>query len=399
MPSILHVQRSCLMTLNNLLSGPIGWNPILPDRRRSMPASESGAGPSFNKEDTQTSALQTLVNNLRNHAEDGEMLEVRELAGSDTALLRELRIRVDAISSSISTNDAALAKALVSLLSDLQRMSEIQANIPSNSTPISGFDMETSSILEAPPPIDVYDRLTRQLSDLQIERLSSQTPGSSASPLVVVETALLWSRIDTELENVVALCKERTETLPKFTQDYLPPQYDYDDDLEYPPEYDGAGRSSFDDSKSKPAHPHQATVSRQTDEKMRMDLEAVAMAIDRLYLVAPQLHNQRVELKSTKLAQMEKARREGSTSTSTGPSTRMGTPNQREKSGKGKEKDIKELENLLDLIGKASERTLKDQSVVLDGNMKARLERSKRRESAKVHFFVQGHIHIVNVLL
>ncbi|KAF9568276.1 hypothetical protein CPC08DRAFT_702699 [Agrocybe pediades] len=384
MPSIIHVQRSCLMTLNNLLSEP-GWSPILPDRRRSMPPSESGAGPSF-KEDSPTSALQTLVNNLRNHAGDEEMLQVRESATSDAELLRELRIRVERISSTIPSSDALLATALVSLLSDLNRIAEIQAKVPGSSTPNSGLEVDTANIHETLPHVDVYDRLRRQLSDLQVERLSTQTPGSS-SPLVVVETALLWSRIDAELENVVSLCKQRTEALPKFSSDHLPPQYDDSEDLEYPPEYDGTGRSSFDDSKSK--FGHQSTALRQTDEKMRMDLEAVAMAIDRLYLVAPQLHNQRVELKSTKLAQMEKARREGSATSSTGPSTRMGTPNQRERSAKGKDKDIKELENLLDLIGKASERTLKDQSVVLDGNMQSRLERSKRRESAKRDAFVE----------
>ena len=121
-----------------------------------------------------------------------------------------------------------------------------------------------------------------------------------------------------------------------------------------------------------------------------MDLEAVTMAIDRLYLVAPQLHNQRVELKSTKLAQMEKARREGQDATSSTEQLRR---------AKGKERDAKELENLLDMISKASERTLKDQSVVLDGNMQSRFERARRRESAKVSTFSNYLTHLSDVLL
>ncbi|KAF8966601.1 HECT-like ubiquitin-conjugating enzyme-binding-domain-containing protein [Flammula alnicola] len=334
---------------------------------------------------TSTSALYTLVTNLRNHEANGEILEARESA-TDAELLGELHLRVEKMSSSLSMSDASLAKALVSLLSDLNRLSDIQANI--THLPSQGLIEETSSILEAPPPIDVFDTLTRQLSDLQIQRLSSQAgitvPG--ASPLLAVETALLWSRVDSELDNVVAMCKQRTETLPKFVHDHLPPQYDIAayDDLENPPDYELGGRASFDDSKSKAGH-QQATTSRQGDEKMRLDLEAVTMAIDRLYLVAPQLHNQRVELKSSKLAQMEKARREGS---EPGPS-------QRTTQGKGKERDFRELENLLDLIGKASERTLKDQSVVLDGAMHARLlERARQRESVKLARHSEaGRIH------
>jgi hypothetical protein len=149
--------------------------------------------------------------------------------------------------------------------------------------------------------------------------------------------------------------------------EHLPPQYDVADyDPETLPQYEsGPTRSANDDSKSKQNVAHSPTVG---NEKMRLDLEAVAMAIDRLYLVAPQLHNQRVELKSSKLAQMEKARRDG-TSVSR---------------GKQKENDIRDLENILELIGKASERSLMDQSFVLDGGMKTRLERARQRDVAKV---------------
>ncbi|KAF8953955.1 hypothetical protein BDZ97DRAFT_1929169 [Flammula alnicola] len=62
--------------------------------------------------------------------------------------------------------------------------------------------------------------------------------------------------------------------------------------------------------------------------------------------------------------------------------------------GKGKERNFRELENLLDLIGKASERTLKDQSVVLDGAMHARL---CQRESVKflLAMCVQAQAHLL----
>jgi hypothetical protein len=289
------------------------------------------------------------------------MIEVRE-TNSDANLLRELHRHVESISLSLPESDATLAKTLVSLLSDLNRLSDIQAD--TSHLPNHIVHSETARVLDAPPPVDLYDTLTRQLSEFQVERLASQAGihSPSTSPLLAVETALLWTRIDSELDKVVALCRQRTENLPVFSHDYLPPQYDVDD---YdPPDYDIHSRKSFDDEKIKAGHPQ----LRAGDEKMRMDLEAVAMAIDRLYLVAPQLNNQRVELKSSKLAQMEKASREPVV----------------QSRRNGKERDVRELENLLDLIAKSSERTLKDQSVVLDGSMQARLERARQGESSKV---------------
>jgi len=360
MPSIVSVQKSCLMTLNNLLSDPGQWNPIVPDRRHSMPSSPAQTV-SLDVEQSSTSALHTLVTNLRNHEANTEMIEARE-TDSDAELLRELYSHVESISLSLPERDATLAKTLVSLLSDLNRLSDIQTNI--SHLPPQTINGETASISEVPPPMDLYATLTRQLSEFQLERLASQAgiPSPGISPFLAVETALLWTRIDSELDNVVALCKQRTESLPVFSHDPLPPQYDVDD---YdPPDYDIHSRSSHDDEKAKAGH----SQLRAGDEKMRMDLEAVTMAIDRLYLVAPQLHNQRVELKSSKLAQMEKASREL-------------LPQSK---GRGKEPDIRELENLLDLIGKSSERTLHGQSVVLDGSMQTRLERARQRETSKV---------------
>ncbi|KAF5310946.1 hypothetical protein D9619_008085 [Psilocybe cf. subviscida] len=358
--------KSCLITLNNLLSEPEHWQPIIPERRHSMPSSpveaESSTSSARASSSSSTSPLHTLVSNLRNHKSGGEMIQAK-YDPTDTELLVELRERVDRTSGLLSSSDASLAKTLVALLSDLSRLSDIQAQI--THLPPETLEKEASSILEPPPPRDIYDTLTRQLSDLQIERLSAQAsvlaPG--ATPLVAVETALLWSRIDTELDNIAAMCKERTEALPKFFSETSPPQYDlgeYDDldaDAETLPDYDMNRRISLDDSKSKIGY-HQSGA-RNGDEKMRMDLEAVTMAIDRLHLVAPQLHSQRVELKSSKLEQMEKAK--------LAPKEQM--------------RDPRELERLLDMLGRAAERTMKDQSVIMDGRMQARLmERSRQRD-------------------
>jgi hypothetical protein len=88
---------------------------------------------------------------------------------------------------------------------------------------------------------------------------------------------------------------------------------------------------------------------------MKLYLEAVAVA---LICIVPQLHDQRVELKSSKLAEMEKARWEGRTAIF-------------------EESDIMELEDILDLLvlGKDSERTIRAQSVFLDGAMQSRMDK------------------------
>ncbi|KAK0480735.1 HECT-like ubiquitin-conjugating enzyme-binding-domain-containing protein [Armillaria novae-zelandiae] len=357
MPSIALVERSCLMTLNNLLSVPTRWNPIVPDRRHSMPSTPHTSTVQGDAESS-SSALQTLVSNLRNRDAGDVMVEV---AHTDADLISELKTRVEGISTSLESSDAQLATTLVSLLSHLNRLGSLHSSpsqsriVPSN----SWHSLESA---------DIFDTLKRQLSDLQIERQRDVLPVGSP-PVLAVESALLWSRIDEELEDVVAMCKERT------TGDHLPPQYDPADyQYDLPPEYEYGPRTSIDDSKQRPYSMHSPTTpTTPMNEKMRLDFEAVTMAIDRLYMVAPQLHNQRVELKSSKVAQMERARREGSSVSR----------------GKEKQRDIRELEDIFEMLGKATQRSMKDQSVILEGGMKSRFEKARLRDQAKREAFVE----------
>ncbi|KAK0458915.1 HECT-like ubiquitin-conjugating enzyme-binding-domain-containing protein [Desarmillaria tabescens] len=357
MPSIALVERSCLMTLNNLLSVPTRWNPIVPDRRHSMPSTPHT---SVTQGDAESSslALQTLVSNLRNRDAGDMMVEV---AHTDVDLISELKTRVEGISTSLDSSDAQLATTLVSLLSHLNRLGSLHS-------PPSQSRITPSNSWHSTEPADIFDTLTRQLSDLQIERQRDVIPTGSP-PVLAVERALLWSRIDEELESVVTMCKERTMV------DHLPPQYDPADyQYDLPPEYEYGPRTSIDDSKQRPYSMHSPTTpTTPMNEKMRLDFEAVTMAIDRLYMVAPQLHNQRVELKSSKVAQMEKARKEGSSVSR----------------GKQKQGDIRELEGIFEMLGKATQRSMKDQSVIIEGGMKSRFEKARLRDQAKREAFVE----------
>ena len=53
--------------------------------------------------------------------------------------------------------------------------------------------------------------------------------------------------------------------------------------------------------------------------------------------------------------------------------------------GKEKERNLKELDKIITLVGKASERKIDSQVVVLDGGMQPMLEKAKRRDEKKVY--------------
>lgn len=351
------------MALNNVLSGisesPTLWHPIVPPRRHSMPSRPEAENTSVGGESF-SSALQVLVSNLR-HRDSQEMSEASSSSADDLVLINELRRRVGSLASELSYSDVHLAQALVSLLAHVNRLSVIDPRLslarPLSLSPFSTAMNRTS--------VDIYDELSRQVMDLQSLRMDEEptSPETSTSLQRRVEARLLWTKIDQELETVSDLCRQRSEPAPRPYSpgpDYLPPDYDYEDDVGslLPPEYEPESYT----------HVEKEKVPVSDNEKMKMDLEAVTMAIDRLYMVAPQLHNQRVELRKGKLEELERAKMAG-------PST---------KAAKGKEKDVQELDKILDLIGKASSRRMVDQSVVLEGDMKTRIERAKQRDSARV---------------
>ena len=362
------------MTLNNLLSVPSNWSPIVPDRRHSAPTSNSTAIVHADAESLSSSALQTLLSNLRNRGSSDDMVESHP-SQSESDLLKELRMRVESLTDVLDPEDAQLALTIISLLAHFNRLAIIEFT----ASPLDrGVDICASqSQVEFTGSHDLFDTLKRQLSNLQIQR-SSQPETSGGSPVLVVEKALLWSRIDEELEQVVSMCKERTEFLPLFT-DHLPPQYDQADYLtdEKPPEYQPAIHSSVDDNDSKGRSMPSSSATALLNEKTRLDLEAVTMAIDRLYMVAPQLHSQRAELRSAKRVQLEKVGRLRG-------QTLSGALQRPRTASKQKEPEDKEFDSLVDLLAKAHGRKLLEQSVVLEGGLDARLENLRLRDTKKV---------------
>ena len=358
MPSIARVQASVLTTLSNILS-PLcpQQHPVILDHVYSVltQPSSSRAVPSAPSSHSPTAALRSLVTNLRqSESRDSEMIQVSS-SDEDTALLRELFGYVDALTPSMYAQDAQLVRALVSLLADLNRLSVLGVSPLSKDVPAWSHD---ASI----PNTGNLDSLARQLSEFQLQHHDQSDPEGSLPPVIAVEKALLWVRIDENLETVLNLCHYREEDPPRHSPSD-PPQYDLlSHDGELPPHYDPDLELFASDTKTIASLSYRMSM----DEKMRLDLDEVTTAIDRLYRVAPQLHNQRVELKRSKLEELEIARGAQAVPASL-----------------GKQKD-RELEHIVDMIGRASDRKLVQQTVVL-GDMDARIERLRQRDIQKVH--------------
>jgi len=289
-------------------------------------------------------------------------------AHNDAALLWELQDRIDRLfefSDESSSVDVQLAKTLVSLLNCLHRLLSTRAQ--------DHILTPSLSATSTPANPNAFDTLTRSLTELQNDRNLHTPPHSN--PVSMVENALLWSQMDMVLEQVITLCRRRRQTLEPLllpsSSDIFPPEYDLAGSPtdEILPPYDGP-RSSFaheaNDTKRPSFSQERLTSTTIQNEKMRLDLEAVTIAIDRLYLVAPQLLDQRVELGASKMAELEKARRTGNNK------------------GKKKQGDLRELEHMVDMIGKATGRKITEQTYVMDGDLKSRRERARRRESESV---------------
>ncbi|TBU28039.1 HECT-like ubiquitin-conjugating enzyme-binding-domain-containing protein [Dichomitus squalens] len=414
-------------------------------------ASSSSTSPSaatFSPSSSSPTPLQTLVLNLRAQeqgagpSENVDTVMVERVPTADLAdepaLVRELQQRVGRLAltrSTLSAHDAALARALVSLVAQFSRLAALHA--PSShagaksptalprtmswgNTPAESASASTSASASGGDPLA---RLQRQITDLQLVRGSEDGGGSEPKPAVqAVETALLWTRVDQEFDRILELAVDPESGDAGLVygeqdsdRDHLPPEYElgtYDpfaSDAELPiydaGDYDGAGADKEKGSPERSHHHRLREREREREregggmsEKMRMDLEAVALAIDRLYVVAPQLHDQRVELKKSKREQLEKMERarlasssrlkELSQASASANGKGKDAEKQRVRPGKERAREELELERMVELIGRASERKLVDQAVVLDGGMEAKLERARQRDQEKREAFV-----------
>lgn len=373
-------------------------------------------------------SLQILLDNLRNAAGD-EMIQLGQ-SGNATegknSLLNELQERVNTVATTLDETDARLARALVSLLAHSHRLTQLQPD--SLSTPLESSGLEELGVPDWESS-NIYDTLDRQVSNLKARRADEEETSTRQlddGARTRVERALLWNHIDEDLEVVSRLCRQRIAAADPFADELgddahtigreraispgAPPEYDHADfelpeyqhraSYDYPPSFKEKEKRRVmpDDTASVSTIQQRFSMA---DEKMRLDLEAVTMAIDRLYMVAPQLHNQRVELRAKKREEMERAAKAATTTSTRGKSL---TPSgQRSRSGsgvasgeeklnrsgsgtkgKGRMKEGDDLESMLSLIGRASSRRMNDQAVTLSEEMRDRMRKARMEDDENV---------------
>ncbi|CEQ39153.1 SPOSA6832_00629 [Sporobolomyces salmonicolor] len=336
-------------------------------------------------------------------------------------LLDELQSRIEVIAPDLPPMDAELARSLGSLLSCTERL----ASMARSSGSLSASAERTAE----PDSPDLYLTLEREAAVCRSSRDQRAAANSVVGAVQEVEQAereLLWGRVDDLSERVRLLSRQRAEALreeeagaltPDFNEknDAEPwtprardvafdvvslsdlPTYSHDHDPAHhpahlPPAYytdfsalDEKERSDWDvkpplspsvdqhASSSSSAGPmtRPRKISSVNTEKMQRDLDSVSQAIERLYLVSPQLANQRVEpdrplLRERQLAKLGNAierlsqgRFEDQRAI---PSPLVDAP---ESQIERRQKDQAMLDRLIDQIDRAASRTLTDQRVEL----------------------------------
>ncbi|BGP31909.1 hypothetical protein JCM10296v2_003688 [Rhodotorula toruloides] len=357
----------------------------------------------------------------------------RQAATPNSALIQELQTRVEAVANdSLPPTEAELARTLASLLSCIERLSSITQSSDTYTRPTSSASPSrppSMAFVDGSTPSAIYEALEQEAAALSESSREQQIPHGVVGAAREVEQAerdLLWGRVFDLSERVKLLSRQRVEALerdgeddwmrtpqdasqdtkfrtdslyedslsdlPRYSHDldsaqqnsHLPPAYYHDfvaDDKKEILAVDG-GDEAIDLRRSSSSAPRtrQRKISGAHNEKMQRDFENVTSAIERLYLVSPQLANQRVEpdrraLRERQLAKLGNAierlshgRLENQRAV---PSPAMdedgqeSTPQSRAMSRQAREQ--RAFDRLLDQIDKAASRTLADQRVELSG--------------------------------
>ncbi|CAG8502920.1 7212_t:CDS:2 [Scutellospora calospora] len=230
--------------------------------------------------------LADIAHNATKLSTSNEMLQTdsRLQYSPDIATLDIIRHQLDSSNSVILSDDYSLACTLAALLGCLYRILELcdskknpDLNLPSKSSELPNTTVQTSEeILQPVSNEDIYNTLHKEVTTLQCRRASLNLYNN-----VTDERLATWNEIDRLMEIVAGLCRERSHSDP-------PPKYSYnitggvDEAVIDPPKY--------------PLISEKNLSIKIDNEKTKLDLDNVIAAIDRVYSVAPQLNNQRVEL-------------------------------------------------------------------------------------------------------
>lgn len=260
---------------------------------------------------------------------------------------------------------------------------------------------------------DVYQSLERETKLLRGSSFLSRTYSSGTTPQLqgadngvidaardvqIAERALLWGRVDDLSERVGELCRSRDEGTLSSREEWLLkrngidaglyeasisdlPEYDTEHSHQ-PPAYlhtstsdNIPSRTSLDQKAPLPTVSDLRHQSRHySSEKMQLDLESISTALERLYLVSPQLVNQRVapdkrELRERQLAQLGNAIERLSKGRLESQRAAVvevgegGIEKEEERRVRREQREREERQLMFERIEKAAGRTLSDQRV------------------------------------
>lgn len=347
----------------------------------------------------------------------------------NSALVEELQSRIDAAAvDSLPPTEAELARALASLLSCIERLSTITESSAPYSTSASSASPRSPGMafVDGSTPSAVYEALEQEAAALSESSRGQQFPQGVVGAVREVEQAereLLWGRVFDLSERVKLLSRRRVEAierdseeewmrtpqdatqdtkfrtdslyeeslsdLPRYSHEHdsaqqashLPPAYYHDfvaDDKKEVLLSDGEDATDLRRSSPSAPRARQRKISGAHNEKMQRDFENVTSAIERLYLVSPQLANQRVEpdrraLRERQLAKLGNAierlsqgrleNQRAVPSPAVDEDGQESTPQSR--TGTRRAREQRAFDRLLDQIDKAASRTLADQRVEL----------------------------------
>lgn len=312
--------------------------------------------------------------------------------------MEELQTSIATIALDLNPLDAQLAVSLGLLLSSIQRLLVVSRLISARYSPLKSTNDHNANL---------YATLEREVKALQDNR-SQWSDGETslvvgvAREVELAERECLWGRVDELSEQVKALCRARAEEavsqdpfadfeqesdveptkrisetaitgLPRYSKEFdsthLPP--DYVDD-HFATDSKHSRQDSLSSLNGVRSNRNRLSTSGNS-EKMQRDLDSVSTAIERLYVVSPQLANQRVEPDRRKLRERQLAKLgnaiERLSSGRLDDQRATASPVSEEEPGERRkrfqrEKNL-ELDRLIDQIDRAASRTLADQRVDL----------------------------------
>lgn len=427
-----------------------------PELRASTSTSSENGGPVLEGD----KALQPLLLDLRTACSSVEdpfaIAEMRQISTSSQDPLLEIRTRLDHLAPYFPTTatvagsalNAQTSKNLYSMIAIIRRLQSLYKASPflasshklASPLPTPGvegrfsFDSVEDGSVVSEASQGLYSALHKQAKVLQSASISRQDSFESTNGVRAVEEAeveLLWGRLSDLLDSTMqgfkmqaparspsavrranheylfgttpamtseAAAFDSQHGLPEYSS-LAPPSYE-NGDLEDASEGYADEKEGVDFEPQRTAGANARTASRTlaspSDEKMQLDLDRMASAIERLYVSAPQLANQRVDpiLRNDQSRQQLREMQLAKLGTAIERLCKGRMEDQRasllqnevnpfasaRSRSKSKEQDLKKesLDKLLDEIDRASARTLDSQRASMSSRQQHALAGARR---------------------